>query len=204
MATETYASSRKRRGMTRRQAGLLAGVVALVALAVVAVEVAWPLSAGLPAGWGQYTNSQFHLHVGAPPFWNVAADNDLSQGALYNCAFAVVTSPPSEHAPHSTLDVMKMPRWMLVVVAGPCLDSGPDHDVPPPQWQPTGQSVIVAGQSRPIEVYSLPGIPQVSYSVAVTLHGYRYSFTLQDPSAAQAQQDMPDFLTFVRSFRYIS
>ena len=201
MATETYASPRKRRGMTRRQAGLLAGVVALVALAVVVVEVVWPLSAGLPVGWGQYNSSQFHLHVGAPPFWNVVGDNYLNQGAVYNCTFAVVTSPRSEPALQTTLDTAKSPRWMGAFVAGACIDNA--SGAQSPLWQPTGQSVIVAGQSTPIEIYSLPGIPQVSYSVAATLHGYRYSFTLQDPSAAQAQQDMPDFLTFVRSFRYI-
>jgi hypothetical protein len=201
MATETYASSRKRRRMTRRQAGLLAGVVALVALAVVAVEVVWPLSAGLPIGWGQYNNSQFHLHVGAPPFWNVVGDSDLNQGAVYNCTFALIASPPSEPALHTTLDSAKSGRWMGVFAAGACVDgaTGAQSSL----WQPTGQSVIVAEQRAPIEMETI-GAPQASYRVAVALRGYRYMFVLNDPSAARAQQDMPDFLTFVRSFRYIS
>ena len=69
--------------------------------------------------------------------------------------------------------------------------------------QPTGQSVVIAGQNAPIERDTV-GAPAVSYLAIVKLHGYFYSFTLQDPTAAQAQRDLPDFLTFMRSFHYVS
>ncbi len=191
--------------MTRRQAGLLAGVVALVALAVVAVEVAWPLSAGLPVGWGQYNNSQFHLHVGTPLFWSVAADSDAFQGNP-GCGLIVALAPPSQAELHSTRDLEKAPLTIQVAVAAPCLDVGVSSGGQTPRAQPTGQSVVVAGQSAPVETASV-GAGQISYSVVVTAHGFTYSFMLNAVSAAQRQQaqnDLPDFLTFVRSFRYIS
>lgn len=204
MATETYASPRKRRAMTRRQAGLLAGVVALVALVVVAVEVAWPLSAGLPIGWGQYNNSQFHLHVGAPPFWSVVADSDAFPRNP-GCGLIVALAPPSQAELHSTFDLEKAPLTIQVAVAAPCLD-GVSSGGQTPGTQPTGQSVVVAGQPVPVETASI-GAGPISYSVVVTAHGFTYSFILNALSAAQRQQaqnDLPDFLTFVRSFRYIS
>ena len=188
---------------TRRRRWWLASavVVALVAL-VVAFEVVAPLSAGLPIGWGQYNKATFHLHVGTPRFWNVVGDSALNQGSPTNCSFAVVASPLTEPAQSTTLSAVKLPRAMEVFVAGPCAGLGANTPWQLP-WQPTGQQVSVAGQSAPIETNHTPDIPQVSYAVSVTLHGSRYTFQLQEPTAAQAQQDLPDFLTVVRSFRYI-
>jgi hypothetical protein len=204
MATETYTSPGKRRGMTRRQAGLLAGAVALVALAVVVVEVVWPLSAGLPIGWGQYNNSLFHLHVGTPPFWNVAADSNAFPSNP-GCGFIVALAPPSQAALHSTRDLEKAPLTIQVDVAAPCLDVGLGAGGQAPLWQPTGQYVVVAGQTVPLETETVDA-GQVSYSVVVTAHGYTYRFILYAwaTQRQQAQKDLPDFLTLARSFRYIS
>lgn len=190
------------RGKSRWRLALVAAIV-LCALAVIAVEVVTPLAAGLPIGWGQYNNAAYHLHVGAPPFWNVVGDSDLGQGSPNNCTFAVIASPLTEPAQASTLGAVKLPRSMTVFVAKPCagLDADMSWQLP---WQPTGQQVSVAGQSAPVEINRTPDIPQVSYAVGVALHGYHYTFLLQDPTAAQAQQDLPDFLTFARSFRYTS
>ncbi|MFI5277054.1 MAG: hypothetical protein ACHQ1E_07280, partial [Ktedonobacterales bacterium] len=58
--------------------------------------------------------------------------------------------------------------------------------------------------SAPIEVAAVGAAAQVSYYASVTLHGYIYVFTLHDASDPQAQQDMSDFLIFMRSFRYVS
>jgi hypothetical protein len=202
MATETFTRRGRARWYPRWTAKALGGVVVLVALALVAVEVVWPLSAGLPLGWGQYQNSAYHLHIGTPAFWNVTADSDSFHGAVNDCGFIVVASPNTEPAPPSTLEAMLMPRWMSVATMNsPCggVGSNPQASL----WQPTGQRVVIAGQSAPIERDTV-GAPQVSYYVSVTLHGYIYSFAFQDPTAAQAQRDLPDFLTFARSFRYVS
>ncbi|HZC05275.1 MAG TPA: hypothetical protein VE338_06510 [Ktedonobacterales bacterium] len=202
MATETSTSRGSTRWYARSVWRLVLGALALCVLAALAVEVVAPLSAGLPLGWGQYHNSQHHLRVGTPPFWNVIADNSINQGALTNCAFAVVASPLSESAPHSTANIMRMSRWMGVFVTDPC-DSGAGAAGQASLWRATGQSVVVAGQREPVQMETV-GAPQVSERVDVSLHGYAYTFMLQDPTAAQAQQDMPDFLTLVRSFRYTS
>ena len=202
MATETSASSGRSRWYPRWTPRLLVAIIALVALALVAVEVVWPLSAGLPVGWGQYQNSAYHLHVGTPAFWSVTADSDLNAGGLYNCQLAVLISPNTEPVT-STRDMEKLPRWMLLSAAfAPCAAS--DESAPQASlWQPTGQSVVIAGVSAPLESKTV-GPPAISYRASVTLHGYTYGFMLYDSTAAQAQRDLPDFLTFARSFRYIS
>lgn len=207
MATETFVRRGRARWYPRwypRWASrALAGVVALAALALVAVEVAWPLSAGLPVGWGQYENSAFHLHIGMPAFWNVTADMSLNAGAGNNCLLTVAASPNTESAPRSTLEAALLPRWMSVSAAlAPCAASD-ESDPQASLWQPTGQRVVIAGVSAPIE-RETAGAPAVSYRASVTLHGGAYLFTLHDSTAAQAQRDLPDFLTFARSFRYIS
>lgn len=203
MATETSARLGRARWYPRWAPRVIVGLVALLALAALAVEVIWPLSAGLPIGWGQYQNSAYHLRIGTPAFWNVAADSDLSAGALDNCLLIVAASPNSEHAPRSTLEAALLPRWMSVSAAfAPCAvsdESGPQASL----WQPSGQSVVIAGMSAPIERETV-GAPAVSYRASVTLRGYSYLFTLHDSTAAQAQRDLPDFLTFIRSFRYVS
>lgn len=201
MATETFTRRGRARWYPRWAPRLLAGVVALTALALVAVEVAWPLSAGLPVGWGQYQNSAYHLHIGTPAFWDVTADTDLNAGAANNCALTVTASPNSEAAPRSTLTAALLPRWMAVVAFAPCVGS-PASD--PQASLPTGQRVTIAGVSAPVEVSAVGGDAQVSYYASVTLHGYIYVFTLHDASDPQAQEDMSDFLTFMRSFRYVS
>ena len=200
MATETHLSRGNTRWyprMTRSLLGLLATIVALCALAVVAVEVVAPLSAGLPIGWGQYDKAEFHLHVGTPPLWTAATDPSST-----SCELTVAIAPPGQPAPTMRAVLSKMPRWMEVHAVAPCA-SAPDL-TQAWVWQPTGQRVSVAGQSAPVEINSTPDIPQVSYRVRVTLHGYTYTFALQDPTAAQARSDLPDFLTLVRSFRYTS
>jgi hypothetical protein len=201
MATETSASSGRGRWYPRWAGRALVSVVALAALAALAVEVVWPLSAGLPVGWGQYQNSAYHLRVGTPAFWNVVADNSLGQGLPTNCTLALAASPLGVGALRTTLDTAKAPRWLGVFVAGPC-DASAFSD--PQASLPTGQRVSIAGVSAPIEVGAVGGAAQVSYVASVTLHGYTYTFTLHDVSDPQAQQDMPDFLTFARSFRYVS
>jgi len=201
MATETFTRRGRARWYPRWTAKALAGVVVVVALALVAVEVIWPLSAGLPIGWGQYQNSAFHLHIGTPAFWHVTADSDLNAGAIHNCLFAVMATPNTEPAPHSTRELTGQPRWMVILADAPC--DGVVSEGQPSFWQPTGQSVVIAGQNAPIERDTV-GAPAVSYLAIVKLHGYFYSFTLQDPTAAQAQRDLPDFLTFMRSFHYVS
>lgn len=202
MATQTVASHGKTRLFPRWTWRVVVGAFALLAVVAIIVEVALPVSAGLPVGWGQYHNSDYHLQVGAPPFWNVAADNNLYQGGLDHCSFAVVASPLSEPALRSTLDVMKAPRWMGVFVTAPC-GSGAGADPQASLWHATGQTVVVAGQREPMQM-EIVGAPQVSERVTVSLHGFTYTFMLQEPTAAQAQQDLPDFVTFVRSFRYMS
>lgn len=198
MATETYASRGKARWypqMTRSRLGLLAAIVALCALAVVAVEVAAPLSAGLPIGWGQYDKAEYHLHVGTPPFWTAATDPSST-----SCALIVAIAPPGQPAPTMRAALSKMPRSMSVYATAPCA-SAPDL-TQAWVWQPTGQRVSIVGQSASVEINSAPDIPQVSYRVRVMVHGYTYTFALQGPTAAQARSDLPDFLTLVRSFRY--
>ncbi len=83
MTTQTYASSEKRRRVALKRMGLVEEVVALNALELVVIEVVW----------GQYNNDQFHLHICTPPFWNVVGDNDLNQGAVYNCTFSGLHVP---------------------------------------------------------------------------------------------------------------
>lgn len=202
MATETTRSRGQARWYPRWAPRLLAGVVALVALALVAVEVVWPLSAGLPIGWGQYQNSAYHLHIGTPALWNVTADANLNAGAANNCALTVTASPNSEAAPRSTLTAALLPRWMSVSVFAPC-DANAGSDPHASLWQSTGRRVTIAGVSAPIESETV-GAPQVSYRASVTLHGYIYVFTLRDSSDTQAQRDLPAFLTFMRSFQYVS
>ncbi|HET9111397.1 MAG TPA: hypothetical protein VFN78_11270 [Ktedonobacterales bacterium] len=199
MPTETFASSGKTRLLPRQTQRVLVGALALCALVAIVVEVVMPISAGLPIGWRPYSNSQYHLQVGTPPFWNVVADNSLNQDAMRSCTLAVVASPLSEPALRTTLDAMKAPRWMGVSVCG----SGVGADTQASLWRPTGQIVVVAGQREPVRIETV-GAPQVSERVAVERDGDTYIFMLQEPTAAQAQQDMPDFLTFVRSFRYAS
>lgn len=201
MATETISSRGRARWYPRWAPRVLAGVVALAALALVAVEVVWPLSAGLPVGWGQYQNSAYHLHIGTPALWNVTADSTLDAGTPNGCMLTLAASPNTEAAPHSTLEAELLPRWIAVSAFAPCVGS----DASDPQASlPTGQSVTIAGVSAPIEVAAVGAAAQVSYRASVTLHGYIYVFTLHDASDPQAQQDMPDFLIFVRSFRYVS
>ena len=198
MATETHLSRGNARWhprMTRSRLGLLVAIVALCALAVVAVEVVAPLSAGLPVGWGQYDKAEFHLHVGTPPFWSAATDPSST-----SCALTVAIAPPGQPAPTMRAALEKMPRAMAVYASAPCA-TAPDL-TQAWVWQPTGQRVTVAGQSAPIEINSTPDIPQVSYRVRVMVRGVAYTFALQGPTAAQARSDLPDFLTLVRSFRY--
>lgn len=193
----------------RRARGWRRGVmifVALVALLLVAVEVVAPLSAGLPIGWGQYNNAAFHLRVGTPPLWNITADGQSYQALPGDCGFAVLATPLNVGVPHSSLDSMKLPRWMALYVAAPCDTQASINAAQPSAWRATGQRVTIAGQSAPLEELTWPDaqqIPDVSYAVSAILHGYQYTFQLQEPSAAQARQDLPDFLTFVGSFRYI-
>ena len=201
MATETAMSRGKARWYPRWAPRLLVGTVALAALALVTVEVVWPLSAGLPVGWGQYQNSAYHLHIGTPALWNVTADSTLDDGAAHSCMLTLASSPNSEAALHSTLEAELLPRWMAVSAFAPCVGS-PASD--PEASLPTGQRVTIAGVSAPIEVAAVGGVGQVSYYASVTLHGYIYVFTLHDVSDPQAQEDMSAFLTFMRSFRYVS
>lgn len=204
MATETFARRGRARWYPRWAGRALAGVAALVALALVAVEVVWPLSAGLPIGWGQYQNSAYHLHIGTPAFWNVTADSSGFHNAVADCGFIVVASPNTEPALHSTVEAMVTPRWMSVAAMNPpCGGMNGGGDSLAAQWQPTGQRIEIAGQSAPIES-EVVGPPALTYRASVTLHGSIYIFTLHDSSAAQAQRDLPDFLTFARSFRYVS
>ena len=91
---------------------------------------------------------------------------------------------------------------MAVTVFAPC-DANAGSDPQASLWQSTGQRVTIAGVSVPIESSTI-GAPQVSYRASVTLRGYTYVFTLQGASNMQAQQDMPAFLTFMRSFQYVS
>lgn len=195
MATETFTRRGRARWYPRWAGRAMAGVGALVALALVAVEVVWPLSAGLPLGWGQYQNSAFHLHIGTPAFWSVT---DLNEGAATDCLLNVVASPSPAR---SAMEAGLMPRWMAITAVAPC-DSAA-IDLQPSLWQPTGQSVDIAGQSASIE-RDTGGPSEATYRASVTLHGYTYLFMLHDLSAAQAQRDLPDFLTFMRSFRYVS
>jgi hypothetical protein len=201
MATETISSRRRARWYPRWAPRLLAGVVALAALALVAVEVVWPLSAGLPVGWGQYQNSAYHLHIGTPALWNMTADSTLDAGTPNGCMLTLAASPNTEAAPRSTLTAALLPRWMAVAAFAPCVGSAGSD---PLASLPTGQRVTIAGVSAPIEVAAFGGAGQVSYYASVTLHGYIYVFTLHDASDPQAQEDMSDFLTFMRSFRYVS
>ncbi len=94
-----------------------------------------------------------------------------------------------------------MPRWMAITAVAPCNSAA--IDLQPSLWQPTGQRIVIAGQSAPIES-EVVGPPAITYRVSVTLHGYTYLFMLHDSSATQAQRDLPDFLIFIRSFRYVS
>lgn len=200
MATETYASRGNARWyprMTRSRLGLLTAIVTLCALAVVAVEIVAPLSAGLPIGWGQYDKAEFHLRIGTPPFWTAATDPSSTR-----CALIVAIAPPGQQAPSMRSALSKMPRSMSVYATAPCA-SAPDL-TQAWVWRSTGQRVTVAGQVAPVEINSTPDIPQVSYRARVTLHGYHYTLMLDEPSTAQAQQDMPAFLTFIQSFRYTS
>lgn len=198
MATETYASPRTRfRWYPRWTWKALAALAALALIAVVVVEVVEPLSMGLPIGWGHYDNTQFHLHVGTPPLWAAVAD---SAGSNPSCALFVLLGP-DYRTPKSSFDSEKMPRSMEISVAAPCL-GGPGALTN--YWQPTGQSIIIVGQRAKVYVERLSGYPNVSYAVGVTLHGYSYGFLLTEPSDAQAQRDMPDFLTMARSLRYIN
>jgi hypothetical protein len=201
MATETTGSRGRGRWYPRWAKRALVGVLALAALALVAVEVVWPLSAGLPVGWGQYQNSAYHLHIGTPALWNVTADSTLDAGALNDCVLTLAASPTTEAAPHSTLEAELLPRWMAVSAFAPCVGS-PASD--PQASLPTGQRVTIAGVSAPISVAAVGGVGQVSYYASVTLHDYIYVFTLHDVSDPQAQQDMSEFLTFMRSFQYVS
>jgi hypothetical protein len=201
MATETTMSRGRGRWYPRWAKRALVGVVALAALALVAVEVVWPLSAGLPVGWGQYQNSAYHLHIGTPAFWNVTADSTLDAGALNDCVLTLAASPTTEAAPRSTLEAELLPRWMAVSAFAPCVGSAGSD---PQASLLTGQNVTIAGVSAPIEVAAVGAAAQVSYLASVTLHGYIYDFTLHDASDPQAQEDMSDFLTFMRSFRYVS
>ncbi len=198
MATETYASPQTGlRWYPRWTWKALVALAILAVLAAVVVEVVEPLSMGLPVGWGHYDNGQFHLHVGTPPRWAAGAD---SAGSNSTCALYVLLGPDFR-APQTSFDIEKMPRSMEISVAAPCLGgSGALTN----SWQPIGQRAIIAGQSAPVYIYHLSGIPNVSYAVGVTLHGYRYGFLLTEPSEAQAQRDMPDFLTMARSLRYIN
>ncbi len=207
MATDTHSAPKPRRRAPRWVVGVAGAVVALVALAALVIEVVAPLSAGLPIGWGQYNNARFHLHVGEPPLWNITADGQPYQALPGDCGFVVLATPLNVGVPHSSLDSMKLPRWMALYVAAPCAAQAPANATQQPAWQATGQRVTVAGQSAPLEELTWPDAQQisdVSYAVSVTLHGYQYTFQLQEPSAAQARQDLPDFLTFVQSFRYTS
>jgi len=170
---------------------------ALVALVALVVEVVAPPGAGPPVGWGQYHDSAHHLQVGAPPLWNVVVDN--SQGAVNSCALAVVASPMSEPALSARRDAMRAPRWMGV---SGC-DSGAGVGAHASLWQPNGQTVVVAGQRVPVQMET-GAAPQISERVVVSLRGYTCIFMLHESAATHAQQDMPDVLTFVRSFRYAS
>lgn len=201
MATETFAKpGMKIRWYPRWTWKALIALAALVALAAVAVEVVWPLSAGLPIGRGQYNNAQFHLHVGTPPAWAAVAD---SAGADPKCKLFVLLGP-AYHAPHTSFDIEKMPRSMELSVAAPCSGSSGGPSALTNGWQPSGQTEIIAGQRANVYVQRLSGDPAVSYAVGVTVHGYSYGFLLTEPSEAQARQDLPTFLTFVSSFRYVS
>ena len=204
MATDTHSAPKPRRRAPRWLVVLAGAVVALVALAALVIAVVAPLSAGLPIGWGQYNNARYHLRIGTPPLWSVAADTRLYQSSLPgDCGFSVVASPPSERMAPSTLEAIKQPRYLAVYVTTPCGALGSNTTWAPP-WRPSGQRVTVAGASAPVETNQEPGITQISYAVSVTLHGSIYTFQLQDPTADQARQDLPDFLTFVQSFRYTS
>lgn len=205
MATDTQPARRSRRlpGWARIAAS---AVVVVVTLAVVAIGVVAPLSAGLPIGWGQYSNARYHLHMGTPPFWNVVADSRLYESALTGgCGFALVASPTSEPVAPSTLEATLLTRWMAAFVATPCGQPASATTSAQTPWQPTGQRVTIAGQRVAIQTLALPSDQQlaiVTDSASVTLHGYTYTFQLQEPTAALAQQDMADFLTFAQGFRY--
>jgi hypothetical protein len=206
MATTTQPARKpSRRALPGWARAAASAVVVMVALAVAWVGVVAPLSAGLPIGWGQQASARYHLHIGTPPLWNVVADSQLYRSALVSCGYAVVASPLSEAAPHATLDAMLLPRWMAVFVAAPCDQSAPTTTTTQTPWQATGQRVTIAGQRVAIQTLAWPSaqrIPNVTDSASVTLHGYTYTFQLQEPTAALAKQDMPDFLTFAGSFRY--
>lgn len=207
MATETQPTRRPRRRLPGWARAAASVVVVVVALTVVAVGVVAPLSAGLPIGWGQSSSARYHLRIGTPPFWNVAADSRLYQGMSVDCGFAVVTSPNTERAAPTTLEAVLLTRWMGVFAAAPCDQPTPTTTGAQAPWQPTGQRVTIAGRSVAIQTLVMPGdlnIPTVSDSASVSLHGSIYTFMLQEPTAAQAKQDMADFLTFVQSFRYTS
>lgn len=139
---------------------LLVAVVALCALVALGIEVIAPLSAGLPAGWGQFDKPAFHLHSGIPPFWNVVADTSLSPGATSACASAaVVASPPTERALQATVDAMKAPRWMAIVVKSPCRDQSAGGDTQAALWQPTGQVVGITGQRALLKIETVGAPP---------------------------------------------
>lgn len=92
---------------------------------------------------------------------------------------------------------------MAIISTAPCLEGSSPDPAYAALWKPTGQDVSIAGIREPIKIETV-GAPTVSYSVGVTLHGYGYDFLLYEPSEAQAQRDMPDFLTMTRSLRYIT
>lgn len=192
MATETYAKPySKPHWYPRWTWKALVALAAVCALAVIVVEVVEPLSMGLPIGWGHYDNAALHFRVGTPPQWNVVADNALGRGALTDCAFAVVFSPPTEPAFHSTLDIAKSPRWMGVFAATPCGSGG--SGTQDSLWRIAGQKLVVEPHQITSESKSVDG--QLNYAGSISCQTYTYETMLHEPTAAQGQRDWSDFLT---------
>jgi hypothetical protein len=173
----------------------LGGVAAVIAVALALDVIAAPMLAGLPVGWGIYSDSQYHLQVGGPPLWSFTANRSED-----SCSVGVSVVPPFRYTSSDSIRRMDPPEppYIGVTASLPCAGAAPGSI--PNGYVSSGQSASVLGQR--ITIYR----QGARYVATVNAQETYYTFVLDEASQASAQQrqqDYHDFLTVMRSLRYI-